>query len=243
VTFPFGLFDWTISDLTPGATVVVNMFFQSLVPMPPQYWKFNAGTGLWTDVCLQLQCAVDPSSPNVLQLTITDGGVGDLDGIANGMIRDPGGLGVSEASPDRTPPTTVATLSPAPNAAGWNNTDVTVKLVPQDEAGGSGVKELHFAFSGAETGGAIARSGSLPLVLFTTFSVEGTTIETYFAVDNAGNQEAPQTVTVRIDKTPPTATFGSPSPAPNAAAGTTPTSRSPSRRATRCRASMPAGAR
>jgi len=92
-----------------------------------------------------------------------------------------------------------------------------VKLVAQDEAGGSGLKELHFAFSGAETGGAIARSGSLPLVLFTTFSVEGTTIETYFAVDNAGNEEAPKTVTARIDKTPPTAAFGSPSPAPNAA--------------------------
>jgi len=120
-------------------------------------------------------------------------------------------------SADHTPPTTVATLSPAPNAAGWNNTNVTVKLVPQDEAGGSGVKELHFAFTGAETGGAIARSGSLPLTLFTTFSVEGTTVETYFAVDNAGNQESPQSLTVRIDKTPPTAVFGSRGPAPNAA--------------------------
>jgi len=40
---------------------------------------------------------------------------------------------------------------------------------------------------------------------------------TYFAVDNAGNQETARTITVRIDKTPPTATFGSPSPARNAA--------------------------
>jgi hypothetical protein len=33
-------------------------------------------------------------------LTITDGGIGDLDGIANGIIIDPSGLGASEASAD-----------------------------------------------------------------------------------------------------------------------------------------------
>jgi len=99
VTFPFGLFEWTIIELTPGATARVIIQFPSPVPVPPQYWKFNPGTGLWTNVCLLLPCVVDPSSPNLLQLTITDGGPGDLDGSVNGMIRDPGGLGVSEGRP------------------------------------------------------------------------------------------------------------------------------------------------
>jgi hypothetical protein len=35
-------------------------------------------------------------------------------------------------------------------------------------------------------------------------SAEGATTLTYFAVDNAGNQEAAKTLTVRIDQTPPT---------------------------------------
>lgn len=96
VTFPFGLFEWTISDLTPGATVQVIISFPSPVPVPPEYWKFDPGTGLWADVCQQLPCVTDPSFPNLLQLSITDGGAGDLDGSVNGMIRDPGGLGVSE---------------------------------------------------------------------------------------------------------------------------------------------------
>src|SRR2546426_2968291 len=50
-----------------------------------------------------------------------------------------------------------------------------------------------------------------------TISAEGITILTYFAVDNAGNQETPKTLTVRIDKTAPTVTFSSPSPLPNGA--------------------------
>src|SRR5260221_8978367 len=40
---------------------------------------------------------------------------------------------------------------------------------------------------------------------------------TYFAVDNAGNQEASKTLVVRLDKTAPTVTFRSPTPPANAA--------------------------
>ena len=36
-----------------------------------------------------------------------------------------------------------------------------------------------------------------------TITAEGTTILSYFATDNAGNQETAKTLTVRIDKTPP----------------------------------------
>jgi len=36
-----------------------------------------------------------------------------------------------------------------------------------------------------------------------TISAEGTTTLTYFATDNAGNQEAPRTFTLRLDKTQP----------------------------------------
>jgi hypothetical protein len=108
---------------------------------------------------------------------------------------------------------TTAALSPAPNAAGWNKSDVTVNLAATDNQGGSGVKDIHFSLTGAQAGGGLV-SGGVASVLI---AAEGTTTLTYFARDNAGNAEAPKTLTVRIDKTPPTVTFGSPTPAANAA--------------------------
>jgi hypothetical protein len=114
---------------------------------------------------------------------------------------------------DRLAPTTVATPSPGPNPNGWNNADVAVALSAQDEPGGSGVKEVHFALTGAQGGGGIVGNAGTSV----SIAAEGTTTLTYFAVDNAGNQEAPRTLTVKIDKTPPTVTFGAPSPTPNAA--------------------------
>jgi hypothetical protein len=97
------------------------------------------------------------------------------------------------------PPTTTATPSPAPNALGWNKTNVTISLSAVDNSGGSGVKAINFSLSGAQGGGGVV-AGSNAAV---TISAEGTTILTYFATDNAGNREAPKTLTVRIDKTPP----------------------------------------
>ncbi len=101
---------------------------------------------------------------------------------------------------DTIPPITTATPSPAPNGNGWNNADVTVNLNATDNPGGSGVKEIQFFFSGAQLGSGTV-SGSTASVMI---SAEGTTILTYFAKDNAGNQEAPNTLTIRIDKTSPT---------------------------------------
>ncbi len=108
--------------------------------------------------------------------------------------------------PDTTPPVTTALLSPMPNAAGWNNTDVTVTFNSTDNAGGTGVQEIHFTLAGAPGGGSIVTGSSASV----TISTEGSTIVTFFAIDNAGNQEVQKTVTVEIDRTPPSVTCGSP---------------------------------
>ena len=100
---------------------------------------------------------------------------------------------------DTAPPTTNASVTPDANAVGWNRTPVTITLNASDNAGGSGVKELHYALNGAMTGSQIVAGASTTV----TISAEGTTTAAYFAVDNAGNQEAAKTLTVRIDKTPP----------------------------------------
>jgi large repetitive protein len=89
---------------------------------------------------------------------------------------------------DRSAPLTTAN---APS--GWSNTDVTVALTASD--GLSGVKATNFTLDGTPGTGA-----SVPI------STEGTHTLVYWSVDYAGNEEAHHTVTVQIDKTPPTIT-------------------------------------
>lgn len=101
---------------------------------------------------------------------------------------------------DLTAPTTTAAGTPAPNANGWNKTNVSVALNATDNAGGSGVKEIHYALTGVHVGGATVTGATATIPL----SAEGVTTVSYFARDNAGNEEAPKTLQVRIDKTPPT---------------------------------------
>jgi Beta-propeller repeat len=112
---------------------------------------------------------------------------------------------------DNLPPTTVATASPGPNINGWNNTNVIVYLNATDNTGGSGVEQIQFSLSGAENPGLQTVAGNAASV---TITPQGITTLTYFATDNAGNQETAKTLTVRIDKTPPVAT-ATPFPTPN----------------------------
>ena len=98
---------------------------------------------------------------------------------------------------DTTPPTTVVSLEPRPNAAGWHRDDVTIRFTATDDL--VGVKEIRaqvddtaFVRPGAET--------------TTTVTEEGVHDVTFHAVDVLGNAEAARTVRVRIDRTPPTLT-------------------------------------
>lgn len=81
---------------------------------------------------------------------------------------------------DTTAPTIVATMSPAPNAAGWHHTAVTVSFMCSDANGVAICPEPIYVSSEG-----------------TDLLVSGT------AVDAAGNQ-ATATVTLSIDRTPPT---------------------------------------
>src|SRR5215469_1265211 len=115
---------------------------------------------------------------------------------------------LSPTTPDKTPPTTNATPSPAANAAGWNNTNVTVSFNATDNSGGSGVKQITFSATGAQPIASTVVSGASASVNITS---EGVTTVSYFATDNAGNVETAKTLTVQIDKTAPTTTAaGSP---------------------------------
>jgi len=86
INFPDGLFSFNITGLSPGATVTVTIV---LPPgsAPTQYWKYHVPEG-WIQIPMTV---VGP--PNVITITLVDGGLGDDDGLANGVIVDQGGPG------------------------------------------------------------------------------------------------------------------------------------------------------
>src|SRR5207245_746305 len=120
--------------------------------------------------------------------------------LATGGFADVNGaVTVIPPSTDSTPPATTAIATPTPNANGWNNSNVTVALSSVDNPGGSGVKQITIALNGAQPGSAVVPGDTTSVSL----TVEGITTVTYFGTDNAGNQEAAKTLTLKIDKTPP----------------------------------------
>ena len=111
--YPGGLFDFEISDLpVPGASVLVVIPQSAIIPDAATYRKFTYSSGwsdIVTDVANKLMSApgdlgVCPAPGNAgygdgltaghacVQLMIEDGGPNDADGLANGVIRDPGGV-------------------------------------------------------------------------------------------------------------------------------------------------------
>ncbi len=103
------------------------------------------------------------------------------------------------AAVDTVPPRTTALLTPAPNANGWNNSNVQVILTSQDNPGGS-VKQIEYSLTGAQSSASQTVAGTTAAI---NLVAEGVTTLEYHATDVAGNAEAPQSVTIRIDKTAP----------------------------------------
>ena len=106
---------------------------------------------------------------------------------------------------DTISPTTTLALSPQPNSAGWNNTNVTATLSATDNTGGSGVKQITYSASGAQTLPNTVVPGANTTVSITS---EGQTTLNFFSMDNAGNTEGQNQSVVMLDKTPPSITCG-----------------------------------
>lgn len=87
VTFPYGFFSFNVTGLTPGQAATITITLPSSMPVGTQYWKCQAG--LWQRIPVG-----DDDGDNVIKITLTDGWIGDADGIENGVINDPGGLGI-----------------------------------------------------------------------------------------------------------------------------------------------------
>jgi DNA-binding beta-propeller fold protein YncE len=90
LVFPHGMFSFTITGLSSGQTVTVDIQLPSNVPVGSQYWKYQTSNG-WFSMPIS-----SDDGDNKITLTLTDGSTGDSDGIANGVIVDPGGLGIAQ---------------------------------------------------------------------------------------------------------------------------------------------------
>jgi len=96
VSFPHGLFDFKVGGCGAGATATVQVTYPQAVPAGSQYWKYGPTPG---PVAAHWY-ALAAGAPNNLVMTsttatftITDGGLGDDDLTANGVIVDQGGPG------------------------------------------------------------------------------------------------------------------------------------------------------
>jgi len=84
--FLYGAFSFDIIGITPaGSSVTLTLTFPSLLPTGTTYWKYQAKRiPSWYSI------TPDSISGRQMTITLTDGGTGDDDGLANGIIHDPG---------------------------------------------------------------------------------------------------------------------------------------------------------
>jgi hypothetical protein len=97
--------------------------------------------------------------------------------------------------PDETAPATTHSVSPQPNAAGWNRDEVTVTLTATDT--GSGVREISYELNGGATTTVPGDTARIPV------RDDGETTVVYRATDQAGNTGTSRSVTVKVDRTAP----------------------------------------
>jgi hypothetical protein len=142
----------------------------------------DAGDWYTDDVTVSFECADTLSGIDICPepiLVDTDGGGQVISGTAVDIAGNTASASVT-INFDKSPPTIIAHITPPPNAAGWNNTDVTVSFECADE--GSGIASCSVPVVVTEEGADQAVTGT--------------------ATDLAGHSNT-VTVLISLDKTPP----------------------------------------
>ena len=107
--FPFGLVSLQLTGGQAGQSATVELTYPEALPANAKYYKFGKTADNQTD-----HWYVYPNasiSGNKVVLTLTDGQLGDDDLVADGVIRDPGGVAVVAGDP--VTPSAQATPVPA----------------------------------------------------------------------------------------------------------------------------------
>ncbi|WP_207396457.1 Ig-like domain-containing protein, partial [Bremerella alba] len=94
VSLPYGVFDFTVEDVEVGGVTVVEVTLPEDA-RPSSYYKTDPATGQWERFGFDGTTGAIIDG-NKIYLYLQDGGRGDADGIANGVIVDPGGPGIDD---------------------------------------------------------------------------------------------------------------------------------------------------
>jgi len=92
---PLGLVSFRMELEHVGATVGITVYFSEPAPQTARWVKYDTVNG-WQDYSAHAVFASDRMS---VDLELQDGGFGDADGVANGILLDPSGLGVANGNP------------------------------------------------------------------------------------------------------------------------------------------------
>jgi hypothetical protein len=87
--FPFGMFGFDVTGVAPGGSADVQITLPA-GDQPSEYLKWDPTTGAITNFAFDGTTGATFDG-NVITLHLVDGGRGDADGSANGVISDPGG--------------------------------------------------------------------------------------------------------------------------------------------------------
>ncbi|MCP4750601.1 MAG: hypothetical protein GY866_06890 [Proteobacteria bacterium] len=91
-TFPYGATKFTVEDLTPGDSVTITQVLPEAVPTTAKYYKITSAG--WKEIPFGSN-----DGDNTITITLTDGDADtDADGVANGIILDPGVLALVEST-------------------------------------------------------------------------------------------------------------------------------------------------
>jgi hypothetical protein len=90
----YGLIDMELKPDTVGGTVRVTIYLGNPAPVGYVWNKYGPNDG-WYDYSDDAEFNADRDQ---VTLTLVDGGIGDDDGVANGVIVDPSGLGSAPKS-------------------------------------------------------------------------------------------------------------------------------------------------
>lgn len=90
-TMPLGMLSFKLNVTNPGDTAYVKMYFSKAAPEDAS-WFFHDSVDGWSDYTQYATFSEDRKSASI---QLKDGGHGDSDGVANGVIVDPCGFGIA----------------------------------------------------------------------------------------------------------------------------------------------------
>lgn len=101
---------------------------------------------------------------------------------------------------DPTKPTSKVTISPNPNALGWNKSVTEWRIQATDNEGGSGIREIRYTIDGGTE--RIAAGSDVRIAI----DEDGPHTLSYYSVDEAGNTETAKVSGIKLDQVDPVTT-------------------------------------